>query len=74
VQGPLTPGAGIKGVATKSLAGERLHPTETGPETQRRHKLTLRLDREADEPLFGCRLLNHEGLNRPTSELREMSA
>jgi hypothetical protein len=52
MRSPRTPGTGITGVATKSLGGDELHPTEAVPETQRRYTMALRLDREADAALF----------------------
>jgi hypothetical protein len=53
---PRTPGAGITRAATKSLAGERLHPTETGSETQRQHVAATRHERGVGQHPFWDRL------------------
>jgi hypothetical protein len=70
MQSPRAPGAGITGTATKSLGGDVLYPNDIGPQTQRRYRLALCLDRAADALLFEGRHTIAERLANRAAELR----
>lgn len=72
MQNPRTPGTGITGAkAVSSLAGDDLLLPHDGPELQRRYRLALRLDREADAALFFGQIWRAERLSHIAAELRE---
>ena len=58
--------------ADNSLAGDDLFISDTGPEMQRRYRLALHLDREADALLFFGRHAIAERLAHRAAELREV--
>jgi hypothetical protein len=57
MQSPRAPGAGHTGAASKSLAGDRLDPTVTGPETQRKFNAALRINSAVGEGQVALRLV-----------------
>jgi hypothetical protein len=64
--GPVTTGA------DNSLGSDNLVLPQSDPETQRRYRLALRLDREADALLFLGRHTAAEWRARRAAELREL--
>ena len=71
---PRTPGAGITGAHNKSLAGDVVRSIEAGPDVQRRSRLALHLDREADALLFAGKHAQAEYLAHRAAALRQAVA